>query len=257
MNNILITGAASGIGRETALFFARKGWYVGIVDIDEAGLESLQKEIGTENSYLRKMDVTDPEEVEKTFDGFTGQTDGTMDVLFNNAGIGIFGRFEEVPLEKSLQTVDVNLKGVLNCTFHALKHLKRSANPTIVNMASASAAYGIPDLAAYSSTKHAVCAVTESLDLELEPHGITVCDVIAPYVQTPLLDAGKNVYSIEKMGINIQPSAIAEIVWKAAHGKKLHWKAGGTTYFLFFLFWLMPFLRRRIVKNLTIRPEGK
>ena len=128
---------------------------------------------------------------------------------------------------------------------------------TCAKMASVSAIYGIPDMAVYSSTKHGVCAITEALDIELEKYGITVCDILAPYVNTPLLDVPQNVYSLNKMGVNIEPTQVAETVWKAAHRKKLHWKIGGPTYALIALYWLMPLIRRSIAKFLTIPPNEK
>ena len=253
---ILITGAASGIGKETALFFAQQNWFVGLLDINAAGLASLQDQIGYENCFAGIVDVTSAKDVEQTFGNFAQKTGNQLDALFNNAGILKFGRFEEVPIESSLHVVDVNLKGILNCTYHAIQMLKRSSSPVIVNMASTSAIYGVPELAAYSSSKHAVCSITESLDIELEAYGIKVCDILAPYVKTPLLDGGDEVYSVKKMGIGLTPDVIAKTVWKAVHGNKLHWKVGASTHLLFILFWLLPFLRRSIVKKLTICPNG-
>ena len=93
--------------------------------------------------------------------------------------------------------------------------------------------------------------MTEALNLELEKHGIYVCDLKPTFVNTPLLQVKENVYSIDKMGINMETPKVAESVWKAAHGKKLHWTIGATTP-LAFLFWLMPFAKRFIVKLLAV-----
>ena len=71
--SILITGAASGIGRETALFFAKKDWFVGIFDVNEAGLKTLESEIGASNCFSGIMDVTDPDSVQKGIDAFAGE----------------------------------------------------------------------------------------------------------------------------------------------------------------------------------------
>jgi NADP-dependent 3-hydroxy acid dehydrogenase YdfG len=254
---IFITGAASGIGRETALLFWKNGWFVGIFDVNEEGLKTLQSEIGEANCFSKFMDVTDSESVQKALTAFTEKTGGQLDVIFNNAGIIKFGHFESVQIHQNQEVIDVNLKGVLNCIYYALDYLKNTPNSRIINMASASAIYGIPDLAVYSSTKHAICAVTEALDIELEKYGITVCDILAPYVNTPLLDGAQNVYSLKKMGVNIEPIQVSATVWKAAHRKKLHWIIGAPIYALLVLHWLMPFLRRFIVKFLTIPPNKK
>ncbi|MBI4963127.1 MAG: SDR family oxidoreductase [Desulfomonile tiedjei] len=252
---ILITGAASGIGRETALLFARKGWFVGLLDISEEGLKSLRAEIGDCNCHAQYMDVADPVSVQEAVDAFAQLTGGSMHVLFNNAGVISFGRFDNVDIAKQLRTVDVNLKGVLNCTYMALRYLKATPGARIINMASTSAMYGVPDLSVYSATKHAMCALTEAWDIEFEQYDVTVSDILAPYVRTPLLDVPDTVYSIEKMGVKIEPETVAKTVWKAVHGKRLHRKMGISTYLLNALFWAAPFLRRPVVKSLTMPPD--
>lgn len=112
---IFITGAASGIGRETALFFAREGWFAEIFDRDQEGLLSLQTDIGTDRCLLKVMDVTDPKSVAEAMEVFSEATGGRMDVLFNNAGVLQMGPNEQIPLKVQQRIVDVNLKGVLNC----------------------------------------------------------------------------------------------------------------------------------------------
>ncbi len=254
-NNIFITGAASGIGRETARLFAGKGWYVGIVDTNEQGLETLEAEIGADNCFARFMDVTDPENVRNVIASFAEETGGKMDALFNNAGIVKFGHFADVDLETKHRIIDVNLKGVVNCTHFALPYLKNTSGSRIVNMASTSAVYGTPDLSAYSATKHALCALTEAWDIELEQYGIGVSDILAPYVKTPLLEVPEEVYSMQKLGVKLKASDIAQTVWKAVNRQKLHWYVGGTTHVLRAVIWLMPFMRRFLAKVLTIKPN--
>lgn len=138
--------------------------------------------------------------------------------------------------------------------FHCLNYLKQTPGARIINMSSASSLYGIPDLSVYSATKHALSAMTEALNLELARHGIHVCDIRPPYVKTPLLDSPEEIYSIKTLKILLGPAYVAKRVWKAAHAKKLHWNIG-TTPALIFLFWLLPFARRFIVKMLTLPPE--
>jgi short-subunit dehydrogenase len=184
---------------------------------------------------------------------FPEKTCGTMDALFNNAGLLKFGRYEDVDIAIHNKIVDVNVKGIMTCTHCAIPYLKSTPGSHLINMASTSAIYGIPELSVYAATKHAVCALTEAWDIELEQYGITVSDILAPFVKTPMLDSPDDVYSKKTFGIKLVPSDISEAVWKAVNGKKLHWWVGGTTYILFGLFQVMPFVRRFLIKKLTIK----
>lgn len=251
--SIFITGAASGIGLETARLFAGKGWYLGIVDMNEAGLDKLAVEIGPDACYSAVVDVTDPDGFRKAVEAFSEKTGGKMDVLFNNAGILRMGLNETIDLLQQHLSVDINIKGVLNGVDSALPQLKKTVGARIISMCSTSSVYGLPELAVYSATKHAVCALTEALDIELEKYGIKVCDIMAPYVATPMVTAAeRKAHSVASTGVNLKPEQIAELVWKAAHGNKLHWKIHYLTYVLFFSFWLMPFLKRPLVKYLCL-----
>lgn len=174
-----------------------------------------------------------------------------MDVLLNNAGIIKFGHFENVDLAMHHKIVDVNLTGCLNCIYYALAFLKQTTGARIINMSSASSLYGIPDFSVYSATKHALSAMTEALNIELEKHGIYVCDLKPPFVNTPLLDVPEEVFSIKKMGINMETDQVAQTVWNAAQDRKLHWKIGATRL-LAFLFWLAPFAKRFVAKTLAV-----
>src|SRR6059058_5580858 len=103
VQSIFITGAASGIGRETALLFARRGWRVGATDLDEARVQALAGEIGEERCLAARLDVRDA----------AAWTGGRMDALFNCAGVMAMGPFETVPVETHVRTVEVNVIGVL------------------------------------------------------------------------------------------------------------------------------------------------
>ena len=253
--SIFITGAASGIGRETALLFAQKNWYTGLVDIDETALQTLAATIGEKNCFYRAADITDADAVAAAMAAFSEQTGGTMDVLLNNAGMIAFGGFDAVALEKSQQVVDVNFKGSLNCIYHAVPYLKKASGARIINMSSASALYGIPALSVYSATKHALSAITEAFDVEFQKYGIKVCDIQPPYVKTPLLDSPAPVHNIEKMGVRLEPAAVAEAVWRATCKDKLHWKMADARM-VALLRWLPWRFRRFLLKKLTISPEN-
>lgn len=251
---VMITGAASGIGLECALLFSKHGWYVGLFDINGEGLRRLSERIGRHNCFARVMNVADSDSVKDGVDAFAAQAGGQIHVLLNNAGVLKFGLFDKVSLEDHHRIIEVNFKGCINCIFHALPYLKQTPGARIINMSSASSIYGTPDLSVYSATKHALSAMTEALNLELERHGIHVCDIRPPYVKTPLLDSPVEVHSIKTLKVLLGPAYVAKRVWKAAHRKKLHWNIGLTPA-LILLFWLMPFARRFIVKILALPPE--
>ncbi len=253
---IFITGAASGIGRETARLFGGRGWFVGIVDVDEEGLVSLEAEIGAGNCFRRRLDVTDPAEFRSCMEAYCERTGGRLDVLFNNAGILRMGLNESIPLEDQHRIVDVNIKGVLTGIDCALPYLKRTPGARIVSMCSASSIYGIPELAVYSATKHAVRALTEALDLELERYGIVVTDIIPPFVNTPMVTGAEHkAHSVSSLGVPIGPREVAAAVWKAVHGKKVHWKVYWMTHLLFGLAGIFPFLKRTLIKRITLPPD--
>ncbi len=247
--NILITGAASGIGRATALYFARKGWYVGLYDLNLKGLESLSREIGNNNCCYQDMDVSSLATVKKAVEHFAKNTGGSMDVLFNNAGIIRMGPLDDINISDSHLIIDVNLKGILNCVYLSLPLLKKSDDPCIINMSSASSLYGTANMAVYSATKAAVSSLTESLNLEFDRYGIFVTDVRAPFVETPLLAQGTKAPSIKKLGINLVPEDIAQAVYKAALRRKIHNNTKGIRQIQLMLMLPLPeIIRKRILK---------
>lgn len=250
---IFITGAASGIGRETALFFANKGWYTGLYDVNTKGLETLSKEIGTDNCCYKRMDVSDIVSVKKGIDHFSKHTNYRMDVLFNNAGIIRMGPLENISISETYNIVNVNLIGILNCIYEGLDLLKKTKGARIINMSSASSLYGTPHLAVYSATKAAISSLTESLNLELEKYGIFVNDVRALYVETPLLDQKVKAPSIKKLGVRLMPRDIAKVVYMATTSGKIHNDTKGIKPLLFLL--MIPtteFLRNKILKMLML-----
>jgi len=100
---ILITGAASGIGRETALLFAERGWRVAGYDVDAAALERLEKDLAPHGGITGRLDVTDKAAFDAAVAGFGESMGGRLDLLHNNAGIAHSGWFEDVPFEDALR----------------------------------------------------------------------------------------------------------------------------------------------------------
>ncbi|HYW02584.1 MAG TPA: SDR family oxidoreductase [Gammaproteobacteria bacterium] len=246
---ILITGAGSGIGRATARLFAGHDWTVGAFDVDDDALAGLA---GEERIVTRHMDVTDPQSVEEGFADFGERTGQRLDLLFNCAGILEIGPFESVSLERHARLIDVNFKGLMHCTRVAFPFLQRTRGAQVINMSSASAGYGTPDLATYSATKFAVRGLTEALNIEWARHGIRVCDIMPPYVDTPMVRNARHTASLDRMGVNLAPETVAAAVWSAVGSDRVHHLVGRQYRLMSALLRLFPAsLNRRLVRSMT------
>ncbi|WP_235734436.1 SDR family oxidoreductase [Nocardioides alcanivorans] len=211
---VLITGAAAGIGRATALRFARAGFLVGAYDVDEVGLASLARD-GGDGIRAGRLDVTDAANWVRVLDEFTAENDGRLEVLVNNAGVLSSGRFEEIDLAAQQRMVQINVGGVLNGCHTAFPHLARATGARVINLASASAIYGQPELATYSATKFAVRGLTEALDLEWRDHDITVQALWPLFVATAMTD-GMHTRSTDTLGIRLTADDVADDVFATA-----------------------------------------
>lgn len=223
---IFITGAASGMGLATARLFAERGWFVGAYDINAAGLENLQGEIGPANCLTGVLDVSDRAAYAAAIDEFSKTSNGRLDLLFNNAGIGQFGFFDEQPFEDIMAVVNVNLIGVLNGIHLAAGLLKATPNSLCFTTSSSSATFGIAGIATYSATKHAVKGLTEALSVEFSRFGVRVADTLPGLIDTALIpDDMKQDAASEGMFRLIQPIEVAKAVWAAYHDdpERLHW----------------------------------
>jgi NAD(P)-dependent dehydrogenase (short-subunit alcohol dehydrogenase family) len=222
--SIFITGAASGIGRATALKFAGGGWFVGAYDVNAAALETLLAEIGPDNGVIGALDVTDKPGFEAALAAFGAETGGKLDMLFNNAGIGRGGAFDQQPFEDILALVNVNLIGVLNGIHSALPMLKATRNSMCFTTSSSSATYGMPNIAVYSATKHAVKGLTEALSIEFAAFGVRAADTLPGLIDTAILPPGASMMAPKEGPFRLTPpTAVAQAVWEAYTSDRLHW----------------------------------
>lgn len=239
--NVVISGAAAGIGRATALTFARRGYRVGAFDVDLGGLATLREEVTGFGGDIAigQLDVTDADDWSAQLEAFTG-TSRRLDVLVNNAGVLSHGRFEEIPLARQRQMIDVNVYGALAGLHTAFPYLRASAKEKggaqVVNLCSASAIYGQPELATYSATKFAVRGLTEALELEWRRYGIRVIAMWPLFVQTAMVD-GMDTNSTKQLGIHLSASDVAEEIYAATHPTrkglpKVHFPVGRQTKIL-------------------------
>lgn len=186
---VVITGAASGIGRETATRCAEEGASVVVTDIDAAGGEETVAAIedaGGEAEF-RRLDVTDADRFEEVVD--TVAAERGIDVMVNNAGTGHPGSSLE-ELDEAVRdfVVDVNINGVWNGCSAALPHMKDQGHGSIVNVGSLASILGLPKQAAYSTTKAAVLNMTRTIAAEAGPYGVRANAVCPGFTETQMLD---------------------------------------------------------------------
>jgi NAD(P)-dependent dehydrogenase (short-subunit alcohol dehydrogenase family) len=223
---LFVTGAASGIGETVARRFANKGWFIGLYDRNEDGLERVHQEIGEARSCALPVDITDADAVQRAVDHFADATGGRMDLLFNCAGVLKIGRFESMDPLDLRHVIDVNLTGMMLVTRTSFPLLKATDNARVVSMASASAVYGTPELATYSATKGGVRTLTQALNLEWAHHDIYVCDIVPPYVDSPMTREAARSASMDRMGIDLTPDDVADVVEHAVQENRIHWPVG-------------------------------
>jgi len=253
MKIIFITGAGMGIGRATAQYFYARGWTLGLADLDSEALARFCDGKDTNRISTYSLDVSDAKAVEKCIDEFCLNHDGQLDVLLNNAGILKVGSFEDLSIEDHQRTFAVNVNGTVNCLHAAFTYLKRTPNSTAINVSSASSNYGVPELSTYSASKFAIKALTEALELEWKEHGINVCDVVPPFVNTHMLSS-QDVTSkaLNKMGAQLVASDVVRTIAKQVESPKLHRPVGFQYAILHYLSDITPsFMQRWLMRYLS------
>ena len=174
---VLITGVSSGIGSATAEHLVSRGYRV------FGTARSPQKVATTSGVSLLPLDVTVPESVSRVVQTVLDAA-GRIDVLVNNAGLGVFGAFEETSIEQAQALFDTNVFGVIRTSKAVLPHMRARRSGLIVNVSSVQGFIPAPYAAIYSSTKHALEGLSESLDHEVRQFGIRVVLVEPGFTRT-------------------------------------------------------------------------
>jgi NADP-dependent 3-hydroxy acid dehydrogenase YdfG len=214
---VFITGAASGIGRAAARMFAGRGWFVGLYDVDREGLAAVRREISDSNACEGVLDVRDLDAYRAAVEAFAAASGGRMDVLFQSAGVLEMGLFGDIPPERAVRMIDINVKGVVHGVYAALPLLERTGGAKLITMGSGSAVYGTPEFAVYGATKFFVRGLTEALDIELRKRGVRVVDVMPLYVATPMIEkAERKATSMQTLGVKLTAEDVARLVVDAA-----------------------------------------
>jgi NAD(P)-dependent dehydrogenase (short-subunit alcohol dehydrogenase family) len=188
---VLVTGAGSGIGRATALACGRRGARLVLCDVNEDGLAKTENELRSlgREVLARRVDVSREDEM-REFAMLVHADCPAVDLLVNNAGVGLGGGFLDTRLEDWDWILGINLRGViLGCHFFVPKMVARGRGGHVVNVASMAAFTPSETLCAYATTKSAVLGFSEALADELQWHRIGVTAVCPGIIDTPIVEA--------------------------------------------------------------------
>ena len=174
---ILVTGASSGIGKATAQFLANQGHTVYGTGRSLNHLENINGFTGL------KLDVTDPKSIQAGINHIIN-TSGNIDVLVNNAGLGIAGPIEETEDTYISKVIDTNVKGVINMVKAVAPVMRKQQAGYIINITSIGSKFSLPYRGIYCASKFAVEGISEALSMELRPFNIKVCTVAPGDVST-------------------------------------------------------------------------
>jgi len=212
---VAISGAARGIGKATATALVAKGARVAIGDIDLELAEKTAAELGG-NVIALPVDVTD----RSSFENFLSETErqiGPVDVLINNAGIMPVGLFSEESDDSARRQIDINVHGVIFGTKLAVERMLPRNSGHIVNIASQAGKAGVPGVATYCASKHAVVGLSEAVRGELRGTGIEISCVMPAIVNTELTSGVKPARGVK----NVEPEEVADAIVGALEQPKV------------------------------------
>lgn len=192
----IVTGGASGIGKSLAKLLVEQGARVLIADIGDA--QSAAQELGCEGTQL---DVTDNIAVKRCIEDFA-QAQGSLDYMFNNAGILVVGDAKDMSYEDWDNVINVNLKGVINGVHAAYPIMIQQGHGHIVNTGSLAGLLPSPTAVPYSTSKFAVVGLTQSLRAEARRYGVKVSAVCPGFVTTAMADTSKFVGGMDRQKSN-------------------------------------------------------
>lgn len=203
---VLITGTSAGIGRSTAKLFQEKGWNVAATmrKPDEDGKELSE----LENVEVSRLDVTDSESIKSAVAGAIERF-GKIDALVNNAGYGLVGPVEAIPMETIAKQFNTNVIGLIETTKAVLPHFRANKDGTIVNVSSVGGKMTFPLVSLYHGTKFAVEGVSESMAYEMSAIGVKVKIVEPGAIATDF--SGRSMEFINDEGLEEYQGLVASV----------------------------------------------
>ena len=219
---VLITGASSGIGRESAIQFAKKGANLVLIARRKEKLDQLDNELGKFNisTLVCQCDVSDKSQVKKISEIILEKYD-SVDILVNNAGFAIYGSVSDLTIEEIESHMATNYFGMIYCTKIFLPSMIKKKSGHIVNVSSVAGSMGLPGMASYCGTKFAMLGFSEGLKHELKDTGVGITVVSPITVRTNFFDHP----SFEKLPkyspISISEETVAKAILKAANSPRL------------------------------------
>jgi NAD(P)-dependent dehydrogenase (short-subunit alcohol dehydrogenase family) len=219
-----VTGAASGIGRATAVAFATEGARVAILDLTEKALSETAEAVRNAGAQVLTIacDVSKPEQVEAAIRQVI-ETFGRLDIAFNNAGVeNKAAPVAEIELDEWDRILDINLRGTFVCMKHELAQMVRQGSGVIVNTSSGAGVRGVAGGASYAASKHAIIGLTKSAALDYAKQNIRVNAILPGNIETPMMDrftSGdiQKAIDLEPVGRLGKPEEIADaVLWMSA-----------------------------------------
>lgn len=204
---VVITGASSGIGLSTARLLAASNYNVALLSRNQAQLLKIENDFPNVKAFV--CDVTNANDVAAVFASVVNHFGG-IDVLVNNAGLGIFDPLAEAKLDDWHRMIDVNVKGLLNCVHAALPHL-RARKGNLINIGSVASHHVFANSGVYCASKHAVLAISEALRVELSSE-IKVTTVSPGSVNTAFIHQTKNEQLLESYVPNFESGLSPETI---------------------------------------------
>ena len=229
---VVLMGVSSGIGRETALRFAKSGAKVVASARGEEGLDSLVEEIRGEGGEALAVpaDTSEFDQVKAVADRAVEEYGG-LDTWVHLAAVGLFATFEQTTPEEFARVIDVNLMGQVYGAMAALPHIKREGRGALIHISSVEAKRSFPFHSAYGASKHGIDGFVEALRVELKHEGwpISVSQVMPGTINTPFFDKGRTKLGVKAVGIPpiYEPDTVANIIMYAAENPARDLVSGG------------------------------